>query len=261
MSKKRRKPVGWCEPDPDGDALDRFYAQELSAAGYGDERPRTISEAQCAWGIYERPWSTEDDLRAKSDALARYWLPYIYSNQIHGSTIRELLSIVDHLCPTRVLDLGCGVGFDACFVASQCPSLSVRGTDISPHVIDVATSRASRLRLGNCRFEVAAHRDLPRVFPTERFDLVYAHGSLIFRGVDHLYGHLSGVAQVLAPHGVFFCEMPMSINPHAFVHVVRQLELGLELWVEQRAEVRMLHVDGTPVCWCCGFRRVDGDDF
>lgn len=245
-----------CAPNWNGDVVDRYYAEELRAAGYGGARIRTIGQARRAWEIYHRPWETEDDLRATNDLLAPLWIPYIYANEIHGAVLRELTAVVEHLAPNRMLDTGCGVGFDACFLAARYEWLTVRGTDLSPVMIAQATVRASRRGLANAGFVVAAHRELPACFSGAHFDFVSAHGSLLYRDRGHLREHLSGITGVLRPGGVLLCEMPMAVNPHHFVSEVVGAEVGLSFWTE-RGEIRTLSVDGEEVCYCVTFQLTE----
>lgn len=251
--KRDRRPP-WCLPDWNGDPIDRYYAEELRAEGYGVPRQRTRAEAEHAWAIYEQPWATENDLRAINDTLAPYWVPYIYQGELHGATIRELTAVIDHLAPSRVLDVGCGVGLDACFLAARYPSLICRGSDCSPVMVERAQARARRRNLPNVEFIVSAHRDLLGHFPEERFDLAYSHGSLLYHGFDQFSAHLTGIAGVLRPGGVLFCEMPMEVNPHHFVStIVEEMDIGLSLWTD-RGEIRTLSINGREWCWCCGFK-------
>src|SRR3989338_4959233 len=206
MAKNKRdrlKPEGptWCHPIWNGDEVDRFYAEELRASGY--EHNRTIKEATRAWNAYHRPSVTQKDIQINNDLLAPFWVPYIYSTNIHGPILRELCSVVDRLAPSRVLDVGCGVGLDACFLAKQYPKITVHGTDCSQGMIDLYLERARRRRLMNMAFSVVTHQRLPTFYPDERFDFIYAHGSLTFMNVDQLQKQIMGISYLLKAGGVF----------------------------------------------------------
>lgn len=256
--RKRDRRPPWSLPNWNGDSSDRYYAEELRAEGYGALRQRTRAEAERAWAIYWQPWATENDLRAINNALAPYWIPYIYQGELHGAVIRELVAVIDHTASLRVLDVGCGVGLDACFLAARYPTIKMCGSDLSPVMIERAQARARRRGLANTRFVVSAHRDLPTHFSEERFDLVYSHGSLLFSDPNHLRAHLVGVTGVLRTGGILLCEMPMEVNPHWFVsEIVEKMDLGFSLWTE-RGEIQTLSIDGREVCWCCVL-QLEGD--
>jgi len=251
----RLRPEGptWCQPGWNGDAIDRYFAEELRAAGYDHVLKRNIHAANRAWDIYRRSWSTLKDLRQINDALAPYWLPYIHSDELHGTLLRELVTVVERVKPTHVLDVGCGVGFDACFLAKQFPKISVRGTDCSPAMIALATVRAQRRNLANAAFSVTTHRDLPSRFPTERFDFIYAHGSLSYINPDDLRSHMLGICRVLRPGGVFFCEIPIAVNADGFISCVIGLDIGLTL-LSDRYQIRTLKIQEREVAFYCAFR-------
>lgn len=256
--RKRNRCPPWSLPNWNGDSVDRYYAEELRAEGYGALRQRTRAEAERAWTIYRRSWTTEDDLRAINDDLAPYYVPYISQVELHGAVIRELVAVIDHLAPSHVLDAGCGAGFDTCFLAAQYPALTVCGSDLSPAMVERARARAQRRGLASVRFNVSAHRELPHHFPDERFDLAFSHGSLLFRDPDHLREHLAGIAGVLRPGGILLCEMPMEVNPHLFIsEIVEEMDLGFSLWTE-RGEIQTLAIDGRERCWCCVL-QLEGD--
>ncbi|MBI4449548.1 methyltransferase domain-containing protein [Candidatus Uhrbacteria bacterium] len=263
---QRRKRPSWFVPNRNGDPVDRYYAEELRAEGYGPMRQRTHAEAERAWAIYRQEWETEDDLRAINDALAPYWTPYIFWGELHGAVIRELVATVERLAPSRVLDVGCGVGLDVCFLAERYPAMVVWGSDLAPAMIERAQARAQRRQLTNARFIVGAHRDLPSRLPIgdgdpgEGVDFAYSHGSLLYHGYDHLRAHMSGIAGVLRPGGIVLCEMPMEVDPHSFISaIVHEMGLGLSLWTD-RGEIQTLSVDGREACWCCAFQLASADD-
>jgi len=241
----------YCLPKPDGDAVDRYYAAELRRERYGSSR--TAAQARYAWEVYDRPWKTEADIRRTNDLLAPFWLPYFYTNEVHGTMLRTLVRVVRSLAPERVLDAGCGVGFDCCFLARRFRSVAFRGTDLSPQMIAQANARASHGSLRNVAFCVAAHRALPDAFPSERFDFAYAHGTLFFYGEEDLRRHLNGIAGVLRPGGIFYCAMPMVVDQLAFVATVVGMDMGWSLW-NDRGDIHTLLAHGVEVCWSCGFR-------
>lgn len=243
----------WCIPNPRGDEVARFYAKEL-AVELG-RRTRTHEEARLAWTIYHHPWRTTADLARTGDDLAPYWLPYIYRDDIHGAVLREISLAVETLHVARVLDAGCGVGFDACFLAARNHRLSVTGTDISDGMLMLARKRARRAGLVNILFERSSHQHLPDKLGSRRFDLIYAHGSLIFEDVERFREHVAGIAAVLDPGGTFLAEMPSAVDASTFAGIVTELfDFGLRLHPSWGPCLN-LTLEGQEVCWIMGFKK------
>jgi ubiquinone/menaquinone biosynthesis C-methylase UbiE len=74
--------------------------------------------------------------------------------------------------PERVLQVGCGNGDGALFLAREFPAARVRGIDTDPDLIQAATARVGLDPEGRIAFKVGGPRMLP--FPDEHFDLVAA---------------------------------------------------------------------------------------
>lgn len=92
--------------------------------------------------------------------------------------------------PERVLDIGCGTGEGALFLAREFPSARVRGVDISPEMIHIAQSRVGLDPEGRVAFKVADASELP--WPEDSFDLVAQLNMPPF---------FSEIARVLRPGG------------------------------------------------------------
>lgn len=85
-----------------------------------------------------------------------------------GRANQRLVEVAESLEPGRALDLGCGEGGDAIWLASR--GWSVVATDISQVALDRAAADAGEL-LSNIDFQ---HRNLEESFPDGLFDLVSA---------------------------------------------------------------------------------------
>jgi len=92
--------------------------------------------------------------------------------------------------PERVLEVECGDGDAALFLAREFPSARVRGVDRSADRIRAATSRVGLDPEGRIAFKVRSRRRLP--YPDDLFDLVAA--------VDGR-PPLTEIARVLKPGG------------------------------------------------------------
>ena len=108
----------------------------------------TMSEAQQAWedqyGAHERVWSGRVNIR--------------------------LAELVEPMSPGRGLDLGCGEGADAMWLAER--GWHVTAVDISQTALDRAAADAAARNLAD-RIDFQCH-DLTQSFPSGAFDLVSA---------------------------------------------------------------------------------------
>src|SRR5271157_800678 len=98
----------------------------------------------------------------------------------------------------RVLDLGCGAGFDTLLAAQMVgPNGKVIGVDVTPQMIVKARNNAESLGLMNVEFVLGEIEDLP--IPDASFDLVISNG--VFNLCPDKPRVLSEVFQVLKPGG------------------------------------------------------------
>jgi ubiquinone/menaquinone biosynthesis C-methylase UbiE len=72
--------------------------------------------------------------------------------------------------PERILDIGCGTGAGALFLAREFPQARVRGVDISEEMIRQAVAKVGLDPEGRVAFKVGDAADLP--YPDHAFDLV-----------------------------------------------------------------------------------------
>lgn len=74
--------------------------------------------------------------------------------------------------PERVLQVACGEGEGALFLAREFPVARIRGVDAGAEAIHVATTRVGLDPEGRLAFKVGSPGDLP--FPDDHFDLLAA---------------------------------------------------------------------------------------
>jgi ubiquinone/menaquinone biosynthesis C-methylase UbiE len=74
--------------------------------------------------------------------------------------------------PERILQVECGDGEGALFLAREFPSARVRGVDSSPRAVREASGRVGLDPEGRIAFKQGAPRSLP--FPDDHFDLLAA---------------------------------------------------------------------------------------
>ncbi|MFF5704332.1 SAM-dependent methyltransferase [Streptomyces sp. NPDC012794] len=175
----------------------------------------------------------------------------IWSGRANAVLVRE----ASGLTPGRALDLGCGEGADAVWLARR--GWRVTGTDISGVALERAAGHAAEAGLAD-RVDWQRH-DLARSFPDGEFDLV----SACFL---HSYGDfpreriLRTAATAVAPGGILLIAghaggPSWDPDAHADIHfptpdeVLAQLELpegGWEVLVAAEHEQAMTAPDGRP---------------
>ncbi|GAB3303181.1 class I SAM-dependent methyltransferase [Pseudoclavibacter terrae] len=179
--------------------------------------------------------------------------PAVWSGRVNAN----LASVAGTLTPGRALDLGCGEGGDAIWLAQQ--GWRVTGIDISTVAIERARAAARAARVDGSLVDFVAG-DLETWRPVEPLDLVTAS---FFQSPVHLPrtqilreaarmlapgGHLLTVAHAGPPSWVENSEHPA----HLFVHPEREIdELALPAneWETVIAELRTREVtspDGAP---------------
>ena len=113
--------------------------------------------------------------------------------------VREAFRRAVEPWPARsVLDLGCGPGTDLAWFARRYPGRRYAGLDVSPRMVGIARGRLARW---GAEVERGCAEDLPRVFPGERFDLVYSFFGPLNTEPD-LPRAMAALAGVVAPGGV-----------------------------------------------------------
>ena len=112
---------------------------------------------------------------------------------------QALLEQVEITPPTRVLDIGCGLGGTARFIASHFGA-HVTGIDLTPAYVDVANKLSEMVELdGKTMFLQASALKLP--FEDDSFDMaVMLHVGMNIEDKSTMF---SEAARVLAPGGIF----------------------------------------------------------
>jgi SAM-dependent methyltransferase len=86
--------------------------------------------------------------------------------------VREAFRRIAERYPAdAVLDVGCGPGTDLAWFMERYPARRYAGLDVSRRMVALARGRFER---SGARIERGCAEDIPRVFPDERFDLVYS---------------------------------------------------------------------------------------
>jgi ubiquinone/menaquinone biosynthesis C-methylase UbiE len=190
--------------------VDNAHTLTLFANTFGGKRPRELTTADIH--VFFREVAGDDDLVAMpGDWEARYASHYRLCD---GGMPWQLDGPANHLCdlmkrfdpPTkRALDLGCGDGVQASYLAKQ--GWQVTGVDISATIIDIATATARREQV-DCEFIVADALALS--LPRNSFDLVYDRGCFHHIGVAHYDAYKRMVRELLRDGGrlLLVCHSP-----------------------------------------------------
>ena len=182
-----------------------------------------------------------------------------------GEPSKELTRALDQklIEPCRVLELGCGTGTNAIFLARA--GFSVTAVDLSEEALRQARSKAEAagVDIEFIQADVTALPDLGEAFP-----FVFDRGTYHVVRELNLAGFIETISKVVAPGGIY---LVMTGNANERVHKedgppkVRAHELCRELEGESfdllRMEETVFHkvqIDGRvfePLAWVAVFRR------
>lgn len=177
-----------------------------------------------------------------------------------GRPDQALVELVEAgtLCVGRTLEIGCGTGTNALWLASR--GFDVLGIDVSPFAVERARAKLAKATTGNCRFEVLDFLD--RTPPGGPFDLVFDRGCFhVFDDAEVRARFAARVASLLTSGGTWLSligsteGMPRDVGPprRSAWDVVAAVEPVLEL-VELRAMEFDPHSDAPPRAWLCQSR-------
>ena len=124
-------------------------------------------------------------------------------HEVYGPGTEVLFHRVGLRDGLRVVEIGCGSGNIACWVAQQVgPSGSVMAIDFSPDQIEQARHQAQRRNVRNIDFQVA-NAYSPRL-PEGSFDLVYCR--LVLSHLTRPATALATMRSLARPGGLVVCE-------------------------------------------------------
>ena len=157
------------------------------------------------------------------------WDPAVYERY---KTYRDrpaldlMLRLPRDLRPREIWDLGCGTGEQAAVLKRRHPAAEVHGLDSSPEMLAEARARSDKVDW--LEADIAAFH--PPISP----DLIFTNAALHWLP-DHaeLFPRLAGM---LAPGGVFACQMPMTFD--ASWHVAMRETAADGPWAARLGAVR-----------------------
>jgi len=143
-----------------------------------------------------------------------------YGNTILMPTIAEFVSMLPE--KPRVLDLGCGCGYESMRLASA--GAEVIGLDFSRESIRIA-----RERCGRCRFELRDFRELDDRDGT--FDGVFAAGSIIHIAPDEWPDLAVRIAGILRSGGCLLAVVKEGEGTMVRIEAVAGREIRREIFL------------------------------
>lgn len=175
---------------------------------------------------------------------------YASADQVwSGKVNHALVQVVSDLTPGRALDLGCGEGGDAIWLAQQ--GWHATGVDISETAVGRATAAARAAGLGENQIRFVA-ADLATWSGDDTYDLVAA--SFLQSPVElPRVDILRRIAQQVAPGGRLLVVAHAAMPPwgrggahhHEFVSPSDEVaSLGLDGWTTEIAEIRSREATG-----------------
>lgn len=153
-----------------------------------------------------------------------------------GRTTPVLVDVVGGLRPGRALDLGCGEGGDAIWLARE--GWRVTAVDVSATALDRAAEEAAAAGVAD-RIDFRQH-DLAVTFPSGAFDLVsaqYLHSPIEFPRIQVL----QEAASAVTPGGLLLIVDHASVSPGSWAYpeeTLAPLDLSPDEWHTERIEAR-----------------------
>ncbi|MFR9780282.1 class I SAM-dependent methyltransferase [Micromonospora sp. MS34] len=187
---------------------------------------------------------TEHGAHPVDPATARHWDDlYHQRDRVWSGRVNAVLAeVVDPLPPGTALDLGCGEGGDAIWLADR--GWRVTAVDVSTTALGRLTAEATRAGVAS-RITVARH-DLTRSLPPGRYDLVSAQ---FLQSPLELPRHvvLRAAARAVAPGGRLLvvehgAPPPWARDSHPHAHfaspeeILAALDLDADGWHTERLE-------------------------
>lgn len=136
-------------------------------------------------------YDKDADLGFKSRAQSNPLLDKI-RNDFREITVKYPLS--------KVLEIGCGPGFDVTWFASEYPGKDFTGIDISENMVSLANQQITDINLKNARAIVCDERNMFQYFKPAQFDLVYVYFGAL-NTVSDLGFAAQQIFKLLAPGG------------------------------------------------------------
>jgi 2-polyprenyl-3-methyl-5-hydroxy-6-metoxy-1,4-benzoquinol methylase len=131
----------------------------------------------------------------------------------------------------QVLDIGCGTGQMACWIAQRNPDCHVTCLDISPDQIRVARRNAEKKGLTNISFDTVSVYELEKL--NKQYDFIYTRFVLAHLDKNRTEEAFASIKSVLAPGGVLAIEEAKT-SAHLCNPASETFQRYYKLWSELR---------------------------
>lgn len=194
----------------------RFGIRAILSAGDGGATDTFFAEARQG---YEQLYGSETCMH-----LAVNWSP-VFDPQGCLTQPDAVTRAIRQTAARRVLELGCGTGYNSLLLAARHPGVQFTGLDRLPRHRDLAAARARDRRLGNARFVAARFEALPE--DLGEFDVVFGVETLFYAADPGRVAR--GIARVLRRGGRFlqfdpFRHEDVEDQPAGMVEAMRLFE-------------------------------------
>lgn len=136
----------------------------------------------------------------------------------------DLLNGVHFRQPVKVIELGCGTGYNTLQIAKLFPVSKVTLVDANPYVLAVAEKKLSRLK---CKKEFML-KDLFNLDLSEKYDIVHSQGLLEHYPLEHRRKLVQLHKESLATDGVAIIIVP---TPSPVYKLWRGMLEMMHLWI------------------------------
>lgn len=169
-----------------------------------------------------------------------------FTNTVIGNAQRELVyhhfsKIIQKKEPKKILEINCGTGEDAVWLASQ--NLEVIATDISEKMIEVAKRKN---QFNNLTFAVVDANQIHQKYASNSFDLIFSNfGGLNCLSNTELKSFFENASQILTSKGeLFLVIMPKNtLWEQLYFIIKRQFSQAFR----RKKEFATANVDGEEV--------------
>lgn len=169
-----------------------------------------------------------------------------FTNSVIGKLQRnlvyeQLLKILIKKKPKTILEINCGTGEDAIWLAKQ--NFEVVATDISSTMIEISKSKSN---LENLSFKQADINTIASDFSPQKFDFLFSNfGGLNCLSVSEMIAFFKNVPEIIIPKGqLVLVILPKSTLWEQFYFI---LKLDFKNAFRRKKEFAIANVDGEKI--------------
>jgi len=133
-------------------------------------------------------------------------------NQIYNPQTKAFISAAGLSGNLSILEIGCGTGEMAIWLAQHFPDAKVLATDINTEQLAIARETAQKNNISNIEFRLCNVVDLPVL--QQSFDLIY--GRWVLEYIENPQAIIQTIFNLLNPNGVMIYAAISFLNPGFF---------------------------------------------